>query len=223
MPVSGEPLLCETVAWASVRERHLGVGRPTSLDARRSSTHDRSMRWAIAASLVLLAGLAAGGSPRASVAVVSGCRISQFSVEFGPLISEATGQHTITLRLINRGRRACVLDGFPRVQAHDGTGVIPFAISHSGDQMVTSRRPRRWVVRPRGSAFVAVNHYRCDRGGLRTATTLRIGDGRATRPAMGVIKMSDRYQRLDYCGRADPGSILVVSPFEPTFRATLKH
>jgi hypothetical protein len=182
-----------------------------------------SVRWFIAACLVLLAGLAAGGSHGASGAVTSDCRMSQFSTEFGPHVSEATGQHTITLRLTNRGGRACVLAGYPRIQARDGTGVIPFAIIHSGDQMVTSRRPRRFVVRPRGSAFVAMNHYRCDLGDRRRATILRIADKPPTRPTMGVIKMSDRYQRLDYCGRGDPGSNLAVSPFEPTFRATLKH
>jgi hypothetical protein len=170
-----------------------------------------------------MAGLAAGGLHGVSGAVSNGCPMSQFSIEFGPLVSEATGQHTITLRLINRGPRACVLDGYPRIQARDASGVIPFAISHSGDQMVTSHRPRRFVIRPRASALVAMNHFRCDLGNLRTTTTLRVGNGRATRPTVGVIKMNDRYQTLDYCGRGDPGSILAVSPFEPTFRATLKR
>jgi hypothetical protein len=180
------------------------------------------VRWIVVVGLVLSAGVAGGNSHGASVSP-SPCRLSQFAVQLGPLVSEATGQHTITLRLVNRGRHACVLDGYPRTQAHDATGLIPFAVRHGGDQMVTARRPRRLVVDPRGSAFVAINHYRCDLGDLRRATTLRIGNGRATRPAMGVIKMTDQYQRLDYCGRGDPGSTLAVSPFEPTLRATLKH
>jgi hypothetical protein len=150
------------------------------------------------------------------------CWMSQFLIRFGTPVSEATGQHTITLRLINRGPRACVLNGYATIQARDGHGLIPFAISHSGDQMVTSRRPMPFVVRPRASAFVAMNHYRCDLGGLRRAATLRIGNGRVTPPTTGVIRMSDQYQTLDYCGRGDPGSTLAVSPFERTFWATLK-
>jgi Protein of unknown function (DUF4232) len=176
----------------------------------------------IAAGSVLLAFTAPGASDGAQVSF-SGCRMSLFAMQFGPLVSEATGQHTITLRLVNRGRRACVLDGYPRIQAYDRAGLIPFAIRHGGDQMVTSRRPRRFVVSPGRAAFVALNHYRCDLGNLRTATTIRIGT-RGTIPSeMGAIKMTDRYQRLDYCGRADPGSTLAVSPFEPTFRATLRR
>jgi Protein of unknown function (DUF4232) len=180
------------------------------------------MRWAVAATLGVLAVSAAGASQGASGGLGSGCRMSQFSIAFGVDVSEATGQHTITLRLINRGRRACVLDGYPKLEARDGSGVIPFAISHSGDQMVTSRRPTRFVVRPRASAFVAMNHFRCDLGGRRRATTLRIANGRVTPPTTGIIRMTNQYQQLDYCGRGDPGSILVVSPFEPTSWATLK-
>ena len=191
------------------------------LDATRSSSHDQAMSWWMAAGCVLLACMAPGAGDGAQVSL-SACRMSQFAVKFGPLVSEATGQHTITLRLVNRERRACVLEGFPRIQADDRAGRIPFVIRRAGDQMVTSRRPRRFVVPPGRAAFVALNHYRCDLGDLRTATSVRIGT-RAIPAEMAGIRTTDRYQRLDYCGKSDPGSTLAVSPFEPTFRATLRH
>lgn len=103
----------------------------------------------------------AAGAARGAHAALPPCRTSQFTVRFGPLVSEATGQHTFTLRLINRGRRACVLFGYPKISVYDRAGLIPFAITHGGDQMVTPRRPRRVVVRHGRAAFVVLNHYRC--------------------------------------------------------------
>ena len=184
--------------------------------------HDQSVRWTAAAILVLSAGLAADISHGAE-AGPSACRLSQFDVMFSGLVSEATGQRTITLRLVNRRQDACVLTGYPMIQAYDRVGLLPFAIKHGGDQMVTSRRPRPLVVRARGTAYVAMNHYRCDLGDLRTATTLRIGNGRVRRSGMGAIRMTDQYQRLAYCGSGDPGSTLAVSPFEPALHETLKY
>jgi hypothetical protein len=161
--------------------------------------------------LVCIAPSAGHGAPLSS----SSCRLSQFAVRLGPDVSEKTGQHTVMLRLVNRGRRACVFDGYPRIRTYDRVGLIPFAITHRGDQMVTSRPPSRVVVRPQRAAWVAVNHYRCDLGEVRAATTLRIDKA--------VITLLDPYQRLAYCGKGDPGSTLAVSPFEPTLRATLAH
>jgi hypothetical protein len=166
---------------------------------------------------------AAAGAARGAHAALPSCRTSQFTVRFGPLVSEATGQHTITLRLINRGRRACVLFGYPKISVYDRAGLIPFAITHGGDQMVTARRPRRVAVRHGRAAFVVLNHYRCDLGTLRTAAILRIGSGRVTQSGMAAIRMTDPDRKLDYCGRGDPGSTLAVSPFVPTPEAGLRH
>src|SRR5262249_1896905 len=172
------------------------------------------MRTRISLAVLVLACLAPGISKGTPVSV-SACRLSQFAVRVGLDVSEKTGQHTLMLRLVNRRRRACVFDGYPRIRTYDRVGLIPFAITHRGDQMLTSRPPSRVVVRPQRAAWVAVNHYRCDLGEGRTATTLRIDEA--------VIRLSDRYQRLAYCGKGDPGSTLAVSPFEPTLRATLAH
>jgi hypothetical protein len=166
---------------------------------------------------------AAAGAARGADAPLPSCRTSQFTVRFGPLVSETTGQHTITLRLINGGRRTCVVFGYPKISVYDRAGLIPFAITRRGDQMVTARRPKRVIVGHGRAAFVVLNHYRCDLGTVRTAAILRIGAGRVTQSGMATIQMTDPDRRLDYCGRADPGSTLAVSPFVPTPNAGLRH
>jgi hypothetical protein len=172
--------------------------------------------------------VAAAGSQARAVAPFS-CRLSQFAVSLGPYVSEATGQHTLALRLANNGSRTCVLDGYPRVMLYDAAGAIPFVISHSGDQMISSRPPKPVVVRPGGHAFVVINKYRCDRGavpGTRGTRRIRISSG--TRAAGSAsITFGDLhtipmpYRIPDYCGRGDPGSTLAVSPFVGTVRAAL--
>lgn len=161
--------------------------------------------------LLLIVCVVPAGS-RAATLSSGSCRLSHFTVGLGPGVSEKTGQHTLILRLVNRGR-FCVLDGYPVVRAYDRVGLIPFAIGHQGDQMVTSRLPRKVVVHPGRAAFVALNHYRCDRGDLRAATRLRIG--------AALISLRSPYQTITYCGKGDLGSLVAVSPFEPTLRATL--
>jgi len=161
------------------------------------------------------------GDGVAGSAPLADCRMSQFALALGPQISEATGQHTLALRLGNRGAKSCVVNGYPKVTAYDRAGAIPFALRDGGDQMITSRGPAHVVVRPGRAAFVVLNHYRCDFGGLRGATTVRIGLPGARRAPTASIKITDPYRRPNYCGKGDAGSTLTVSPFEPTLRAAL--
>jgi Protein of unknown function (DUF4232) len=170
------------------------------------------MRWKIALAVAVFVCVAPYAGRGAALSFTT-CRLSQFAIRTGPAVSEKTGQHTLILRLMNRGRGACVLNGYPRIRAYDKAGLVPFVIRHGGDQMITSRPPRRIVVRPRRAAFVALNHYRCDRGDVRVATRLRIDEV--------VLRLRGLYQTIEYCGRGDPGSTLAVSPFEPTLLATL--
>jgi hypothetical protein len=122
---------------------------------------------------------------------------------------------------VNRTGSRCVLDGYPVVALRDRIGLVPFAIRHGGAQMVTSRPPARFVVRPGGAAFVLLNHYRCDRGDLRAATSVRI---RVPGQAVTLtLRLTDPYRRPSYCGPGDPGSTLTVSPFEPSVRAALRR
>jgi hypothetical protein len=155
--------------------------------------------------------------------------LSQFAVTLGPDVSEATGQHTLALRLANRGSATCVLDGYPRVALYDAAGVIPFVVRLGGDQMISARPPKPVEIAPDRRAFVVMNKYRCDRGaapGSRGTRRIRISsDARAAGSAwisFGIrqaIPMPDRIP--DYCGRGDPGSTLTVSRFVGTVRAAL--
>lgn len=65
-------------------------------------------------SLSLAVGTCVAGS-----APLTACRMSQFALSLGPQISEATGQHTVALRLLNRRARSCLLNGYPRVTSYD--------------------------------------------------------------------------------------------------------
>lgn len=168
-------------------------------------------------------------SSQARTAAPAPCRLSQFSVSLGPDVSEATGQHTLVLRLANNGSRACVLDGYPQLGLYDAAGAIPFVIRHGGDQMISSRPPKPVVLRPGGHAFVVMNKYRCDRGAVPGGrATRRITISSAT-PVAGSASISFgdlhtipmQYRIPDYCGRGDPGSTLAVSPFVGTVRAAL--
>jgi len=167
-----------------------------------------------------------GTAAPTQMAAVTPCRLSQFAVRLGPYVSEATGQHTLALRLENRGSVTCVLDGYPRVALYDANGVIPFVVKRGGDQMISSDPPKPFKIPPRGRAFVVINKYRCDSGALRGTRQIRISldtqaSGSASITFEDQQKVPMPYRIPDYCGRGDPGSTLTVSPFVETLRAAL--
>jgi len=155
------------------------------------------------------------------------CRMSQFSVSLGPYVSEATEQHTLALRLVNRGSRTCALDGYPRVRLLDGRGVIPFRIKHGHDQMITTQPPKPVVVRHGGSAFMILNKNACVNAVPSSVgrSTTEIKVGMLGVPNAGVLNVPRRvpfpWRVPEYCGKGQVGSIIAVSPFEPTVRAGL--
>jgi len=150
------------------------------------------------------------------------CRIRQFAVVVGPGISEATGQHTLALRLTNRGS-SCTLYGFPALWFEDAHGRIPFQLRTGGDQMIAATPALPVQVRADGNAWVVVNHYRCDLGDKRTATIIRIGLSGAAKTNTVRVYIRDPYRRVDYCGSGDPGSTITISPFEPTLATALRR
>jgi hypothetical protein len=87
--------------------------------------------------------------------------------------------------------------------------------------MIARHRPKPLTVRGGGRAYVVINKYRCDLGDRRVARTLQLRLPRAA-PARHLVLPIPRGHILGYCGRADPGSTLAVSPFEPTVRAALR-
>jgi hypothetical protein len=149
------------------------------------------------------------------------CRMGQFKITVGPRISEATGQHTLALRLTNRGR-ACAVFGFPTLWLEDAAGRIPFLVRTGRDQMIAANYPMPVHVRAGGNAWVVINHYRCDRGDERAASIIRIGLTGATGQSTASITIRSPYELVSYCGRGDPGSTITVAPFEPTLAAAFR-
>jgi hypothetical protein len=177
-------------------------------------------RAALASCLVLL--VAPGAKAAATTQLQPRtCRIANLALALGPEVSPATGTHPLSLRLVNRSRKPCVLFGYPSIEFRDRAGAIPFRIRRGGDQLVTSRPPARVLVRPGRAAFVALNKYRCDRGDVRSARILRLGLPGTPESARGSLALPRGW--IAYCGRGDPGSTVSVSPFVPTLRAALRH
>jgi hypothetical protein len=147
------------------------------------------------------------------------CNAAGLLLSAGPDISARTGQNPDAIRLTNSGSR-CVLDGYPVVRLKDAAGArIPFDISRSGDQMVTTHHAHPVVLSHGGSAWILLNKYRCDLGGrtaVREIVVRLSGAGR-----IGAMRVDDA--GWAYCGRGDPGSTVHVSPFEPRLPAALRQ
>jgi hypothetical protein len=149
------------------------------------------------------------------------CQVWQLAISTGPDISEKTGQHSLTIRLTNRGSAPCLLDGYPTMALTDSRGILPFRISHRGDTMIAGHRAKQLTVRGGGRAYVVINKYRCDLGDRRVARTLLLRLPRAEPARHLVLRIPPGYI-LGYCGSIGPGSTLAVSPFEPTVHAALR-
>jgi hypothetical protein len=194
-----------------------------SLERFRVRSHDLCVMSKLGVSAVgLLLSLSIAAGNGVAGTATRACRMSDFTLGIGPRISEKTGQNTLALRLVNRRAATCFVRGYPNVKVYDRQGVIPFLVRHGGDQMLASRSPRRVVVQQNRAAFVLLNHYRCDLRDLRTATSVRIRLAGMTSTEFASLKLAVANSRLRYCGKGDPGSILTVSPFEPTIKAAMR-
>jgi hypothetical protein len=133
--------------------------------------------------------------------------------------SEATGQHTLAFVFTNRGMSDCTLIGPPQVEFRDALGRMPFVIQHGGDQMLTHRRAVRVRFAPGHHAYIAANKYRCDKGDERAPTTVVVV------PPGGGMPLSAPVRRgfFGWCGAGDPGSLVDVTPIEPSLRALSAH
>ena len=165
----------------------------------------------------------ASGSATASaippVHFVSRCTATQLTLAWGGRFSEPTGQHTLPLILTNSSHAGCYLLGYPGVSFVDRAGrVLPLQYVWGGDQVVTSSKPVMVELPVGRSAYVVVNKYRCDTTDLIQGAAVRIipPDDRAFLQVSIVDNVS-----MDYCGPGDPGSVVHVSPVEPTQNAAL--
>ena len=86
---------------------------------------------------------------RGATGAAAACRMSQFALHLGPYASEATGQHSLALKLVNRSGSVCFFDGYPSVRSATRRVCFPFVVTHRGDQMVTSHQPTPILRRTR--------------------------------------------------------------------------
>jgi hypothetical protein len=162
----------------------------------------------------------ASPSPTAvAVAYPARCHASALRLGAGERVSEATGQHTISLTLTNVSSSGCHMVGYPGLSYLDASGrMLPFRSVWGGDQMVTSNPPVRVDLAPGGVAYILANKYRCDRGDVAQATTVHIIPPDERVPLS--LSLADMVS-IAYCGAGDPGSSVFVSPVEPSYIATI--
>lgn len=144
--------------------------------------------------------------------------MEQLAVTWGGRVSEPTGQNTLALSITNTSKTGCYLFGYPNLVVKDSAGrVLPFQYARTGDQVVTAAAPTHVDLAPGATAYVGVNKYRCDTTDLMSSSEVLLTPPDATSTLRLAI---DGDVALDYCGPGDPGSIVHVSPMEPSYRAT---
>jgi hypothetical protein len=151
---------------------------------------------------------------------VVGCSPLRLSRGFG--WSEPTGQASATFVVTNTSGRSCAFDGYPTIVLVDGSGrALRFTYHDGGDQMITSNRPRRVVVRRGGRLFFAINKYRCDFHETAVARAIRVQlPGSSTWLRIRL----QRYPVMGYCGGGAPSGIVSVSPLVASLHAAAaKH
>jgi hypothetical protein len=149
------------------------------------------------------------------------CAAPQLQLSWVGPFSPATGQHTLGLRLTNTSNTGCYLFGYPGISLVDSSGrALPLQYLRTGDQEVTSSPPGHVDLPPGGTAYVAINKYRCDTSDLMHAVAVQVIPP-DNYTAMQV-SITDNVA-MDYCGAGDPGSTVHVSPVEPTLAATIAH
>lgn len=155
------------------------------------------------------------GSP-----IGAACSPAGVSLTWGGQISEATGQNTLGLYLTNKSGTTCHMVGYPGVSFIDSGGApISFVYRRGGDQMVTSKAPQTVNLPAGATAYVEVNKYRCDLGVKDQATTLDLILPNTS--ALLTLPLTTPGQPgIAYCGPGDPGSIVDITPVEPTAQAT---
>ncbi len=161
---------------------------------------------------------AARHSPRTTQAAAAAqygarCMPSQLRLILGPLVSEATQQHTVMLVLRNISARGCTMLGYPAITLTGAHGkALPFTYRQRGDQMLTSEPPASVPLHPGAAAYVALNKNACVAFSRAAARQIRLTPPDARQPL--TITLPDG--RLDYCGPGDPGHTIDVIPVQPT-------
>jgi hypothetical protein len=155
------------------------------------------------------------------------CQPGQLALGHGPQISPATQEHGDVYTLVNRGRSACTLAGYPGVTLYDsGTSPLPFRYTDADSQYIIMAPPAAVLLRPGASAYVLVAQAACVLGDEQAAVTIRISMPRPSDATVTGRAWSDSrgVSQLYYCrgGRGGARSPVFVSPIERTqpFAAT---
>jgi len=146
------------------------------------------------------------------------CRSGDLRLTLGFGVSAASGHNPLSFTLLNTGASPCTLDGYPTVALLDAQGgALPFVYTHAGNIMVTASAPQSVFLTPGHVAWFLIDKYRCDLG-IKTT----IGGMSFTLPGVtsALTLAAPAEPLLGYCGAGDPGSVVAVSPVEPTLQLT---
>lgn len=175
--------------------------------------------------LALLGGCGPGarpvGSASAHHARVTACRAASLTWRPGGWVSPATGEHAEFFGLVNRGKLACSVRGYPIAVLYDGAGhVLPFRYGAGGGPYLTRAKPSPVPLKPGARAYVVIAKYRCDLGELSGARSIRL---RLRLAGGAVVSRRLAVSGESYCvgGRHDPGQLVTISPLEPNLAATV--
>src|ERR1700758_5393338 len=85
---------------------------------------------------------------------VAPCRPGVLTLASGPRLSPMTGEHGVFYELVNHGRLACTLAGYPHITLYAGGAPLPFRYVFGGGPYVTGRPPATVTVQPGGAAWI---------------------------------------------------------------------
>lgn len=150
------------------------------------------------------------------------CLAAHLALRYGPALSPMTGEHGVLYALVNRGRTACRLAGYPGITIYDAAGTpMKFRYTHHSEYL-SPAAPRPVTLRPGASAYLLVAKYRCDLGVVSNAVRIRL-----TLPGPDKVALAGRVaadglgvSELSYCrgGPNDPGQTVGVSPIARTIQ-----
>jgi hypothetical protein len=140
-------------------------------------------------------------------------------------VSPVSEQEPIAFTLLNTGQSPCTLDGYPALELRNPAGAsLPFSNSHAGNVEVTADPPQSVLVDPGHVAWVLIDKSTCNSGGPYqpgSPSTVSIVTFTLPGANVGLTISAPSEPLVSYCGSGDPGSIVAVSPVEPTVQAAL--
>lgn len=154
-----------------------------------------------------------------SVPASTRCQTSDLKLSIGPPVSEKAQQHSVLLTITNVGPVPCYLYGYPGITLYDATGkLLALSYQRKGDLEVTSAVPQQVNLAVGATGYVLINQNVCEQQQAASASTLRFIPPDDTTSTTLALTLG----ALTSCATAsDPGSVLDISPVEPTESATL--